>query len=114
MKISPLAKCPHLAQLLARWHFAEWGHLYPGGTVAGWLDHIRTRMNADRIPLTIIALDDREQPVGTAAITAHDMETHPELSPWLGGVYVVPAQRGRGVAIALIRDLIRRAAEAKS
>jgi len=82
---------------VAQWHFGEWGHHYPGGTVDGWLDHIRTRMNADRIPMTVIALDDGE-PIGTAALTEHDMETHRELSPWLGGVYVVPSSRGRGVA----------------
>jgi GNAT superfamily N-acetyltransferase len=94
---------------VAQWHFGEWGHHYPGGTVDGWLDHIRTRMNADRIPMTVIALDDGE-PIGTAALTDHDMETHRELSPWLGGVYVVPAARGRGVARALVGDVIDRAA----
>jgi GNAT superfamily N-acetyltransferase len=111
MTITPLADCPRFAPVIAQWHYAEWGHLYPGGTVAGWLDHIQTRMNADRIPMTIIAFDDRDEPVGTAALTEHDMETHPELSPWLGDVYVIPAARRRGVARALIGDLISRAAD---
>jgi hypothetical protein len=66
---------------------------YPGGTVDGWLDHIRTRMNRDRIPTAVVALDEVAAPVGTAALTEHDMETHRELSPWLGGVYVIPASR---------------------
>ena len=105
MRVTLLAERPHLAPVIAQWHFAEWGHLYPGGTIAGWLDHIRTRMNADRIPLTFIALDDGEEPVGTAAIVEHDMETHRELYPWLGGVYIIPAARRCGVASALIRDL---------
>jgi GNAT superfamily N-acetyltransferase len=94
---------------VAQWHFGEWGHHYPGGTVDAWLDHIRTRMNADRIPMTVVALDEGE-PIGTAALTERDMETHRELSPWLGGVYVVPSARGRGVARALVRDVIDRAA----
>lgn len=111
MRISPLADCPHLAPVVAQWHFDEWGHLYRGGTVDGWLDHIRTRINADRIPMTVVALDDDGQPVGTAALTEHDMETHRELSPWLGGVYVVPRARRRGVASALVRDLMGRAAD---
>lgn len=111
MKISPLADCPRLAPIIAQWHFVEWGHLYPGGTVDGWLHHIQTRMNDDRIPMTVVALDDGEEPIGTAALTEQDMETHPELSPWLGGVYVIPAVRGRGVASALVRDLIGRAAD---
>lgn len=103
MKISSLADCPHLAPVIAQWHFGEWGHLYPGGTVDGWLDHIRARMNADRIPMTVVAWDG-EEPVGTAALTEHDMETHRELSPWLGGVYVIPPARRSGVASALVRN----------
>ena len=39
------------------------------------------------------------------------METHPELSPWVGGVYVIPAARGRGVASALIGHVMSRAEE---
>ena len=39
------------------------------------------------------------------------MGTRPELSPWLGGVYVVPTSRGRDVASALVRALSGRAAE---
>lgn len=111
VKISSLADCPHLAPVIAQWHCGEWGHLYPGGTVDGWLRHIRTRMNADRIPITVVALDGAREPVGTAALTEHDMETHRELSPWLGGVYVIPPARRRGVASALVRDLMGRAAD---
>jgi GNAT superfamily N-acetyltransferase len=110
IKISPLHGCPYLAPVVAQWHFDEWGHLYPGGTVHGWLDHVRTRMNTDRIPMTVVALDDRDEPIGTAALTEHDMETHPELSPWLGGVYVIPTARRCGVASALVRYLMGSAA----
>jgi GNAT superfamily N-acetyltransferase len=111
MEIRSLADCPHLLPVIAQWHFGEWGHLYPGGTVDGWLDHLRTRMNADRIPMTVVALDPRRDPIGTAALTDHDMETHRELTPWLGGVYVVPTARRRGVASALIRHLMARVAD---
>ena len=38
------------------------------------------------------------------------METHPELSPWLSGVYVSLAWRGRGVGTALVRAATQRAA----
>ena len=107
MTILPLVDRPDLATVVAQWHFDEWGHLYPGGTVDGWLDHIRKRMNTDRIPMTVIALDDRGQPIGTAALVEHDMDTHRELSPWLGGVYVVPTARGRGVARAVVSHVIK-------
>jgi GNAT superfamily N-acetyltransferase len=107
--IIPLAECPLLAPVVAQGHFAEWGHLYPGGTVDGWLDHIKTRMNRDRISTTVVALDG-EEPLGTGALVEHDMETHPELSPWLGGVYVVPIARRRGIASAIVRHVMSCAA----
>src|SRR2546421_2679994 len=110
MKIIAPTDCPHLAPVIAQSHFGEWGHLYSGGTDDGWLDHIRTRMNADRVPMTVVALDDGGLPVGTAALTEDDMETHRELCPWLGGVYVIPPARRRGVASTLIRYLRARAA----
>jgi GNAT superfamily N-acetyltransferase len=109
--IIPLADRPDLAPEIARWHFSEWGHHYPGGTVEGWLEHIRTRMHADRVPMSVLALDDRGEPLGTACLTEHDMDTHPELSPWLGGVYVIPAARRQGVASALVRHLMARSAD---
>jgi len=54
INIIPLAERPLLVPVVAQWHFAEWGHLYPGGTVDGWLDHIKSRMNRDRIPTTVV------------------------------------------------------------
>jgi hypothetical protein len=85
MTIIPLAHRPDLAAVVAQWHFDEWGNLYPGGTVNGWLDHIRTRMNADRIPMTIIAQDDRGEPIGTAARGSESRENENnkiELISW--------------------------------
>jgi len=35
MTIIPLADRPDLATVVAEWHFDEWGHLYPGGTLDG-------------------------------------------------------------------------------
>jgi len=45
---------------------------------------------------------DGDEPLGTGALVERDMETHPELSPWLGGVYVTPIARRRGVASAIV------------
>jgi GNAT superfamily N-acetyltransferase len=39
------------------------------------------------------------------------MSTHPELSPWLAGTLVHPERRGEGIATALVRHAVSRAAE---
>ena len=38
------------------------------------------------------------------------MSTHREISPWLGGVFVAPAHRRKGIASALVRHAVRQAA----
>ncbi len=49
--------------------------------------------------------------VGTASLVADDMAERPELTPWLAGVFVAPAARGRGYAGRLV-DAVERAARA--
>jgi GNAT superfamily N-acetyltransferase len=53
-------------------------------------------------PQTFVLLVD-DEPVGTASLVAHDLDTRPDLTPWLAGVLVVPEARGRGHARSLIQ-----------
>ncbi|NKC32213.1 GNAT family N-acetyltransferase [Falsiroseomonas selenitidurans] len=43
------------------------------------------------------------EPVGTASLVCQDLESRPDLTPWLAGVVVQPAHRLRGHASALVR-----------
>ena len=52
-------------------------------------------------PQTFVLLVDN-QPVGTASLTAHDLDARPDLTPWLADVFVIPEARGRGY----VRDLL--------
>jgi GNAT superfamily N-acetyltransferase len=104
LRIESVADRPELADVVAGWHFAEWGHLTP------------TLSLADRVQGVLAAADgtyvavEGDEPVGTAGLVAHDMDTHPDLGPWLAGVYVTPDRRRRGVAAALTRFVAERAA----
>ncbi len=51
-----------------------------------------------------------EQLLGTVSLWRNDLQSRQDLTPWLGGLYVVPAFRGRGVARALQQYVLRRAA----
>lgn len=104
MQIEYLADHPSLIPQIARLHFEQWGYLRPGET----LDHRTRRLEAccgrGGVPSVVVALGGGELR-GTAMLIAHDMDTRPELTPWLAGVYVVAAYRERGCGSALVRRI---------
>ena len=105
--LTTLAEHRELVPWVAAEHFREWGAGHPGATLERWVMD-RAGTFADRIPWTLVALQG-ETPVGTAGLVHCDMDTHPELTPWLSGVYVAPAWRRRGIGTILVQ-----AAEAKA
>lgn len=109
MQIEYLADHPSLVPELARLHFKQWGYLRPEQT----LEH-RTRRLAEccgrgGVPSVVVALEDGAL-CGSAMLIASDMDTRPGLTPWLAGVYVVPACRGRGYGSTLVRRVESEAA----
>ncbi len=52
------------------------------------------------------------EPAGTASLVRQDLESRPDLSPWLAGVFVAPGFRGRGLATRLVRHVEAHAAAA--
>lgn len=109
VQITSLAEHPEWIRWVAEEHFGEWGAGHPGATLEAWVAD-RTNTRRDGVPLTLLALIDR-QPVGTAGLVECDMETHHELSPWLSGVYVTPRWRRHGIGTTLVHAVIRRAAD---
>src|SRR5437764_5079235 len=109
MTIEYLADHPEVLPIIARWQHAEWGHLRPNDSVEKRMERLRGSPDLDRLPLTVVALDDNGV-LGSASLVAHDMETRTELTPWLAGVFVGDSYRRRGIGAALVRRVI---AEAK-
>ncbi len=110
MQILPLAAAPFAIPILARWLHAEWGYYHERDSVERRFGELSGRLRDDGIPLTFVALEQGE-PIGTASLTADDMETRPELKPWLASVLVTPTARGRGVGSALVQAVVAKAAE---
>jgi GNAT superfamily N-acetyltransferase len=108
IQLITLAEHPEFIRWVAEEHFREWGAAHPGATVDAW-ESDRRGTRRDAVPCTLLALCD-SAPVGAAGLVACDMDTHPELTPWLSGVYVTPAWRGRGVGTTLVRAATARAA----
>lgn len=110
MRIAYLADHAEHVPELARLHFAEWGCLKPGESLAGRTARLRTCCGRRAVPCAVIALEGAELS-GSAMLVAHDMESHPHLGPWLAGVYVKPGHRRRGIASLLVARI---EAEARS
>jgi GNAT superfamily N-acetyltransferase len=96
--IDYLANCPEFVGELARLSWREWQEVYEQRkqTLDHSLKNYRERMNTDRLPLTLVALHSGEL-VGMVSLKFHDMDTRPDLDPWLGGLLVLPEWRNRGV-----------------
>ena len=101
--IQRLAALPDAASTAALWFYAEWGHRYPGRTPDMAIALFRQRANADRMPIAWIATDGLV-PVATASLMEVE-KPDDEPGPWVGGVYVVPSHRGRGLALRLMAAL---------
>jgi GNAT superfamily N-acetyltransferase len=91
---------PDLLEVAVRWRWQEWSRGKEPFEAA--LSRAQLASAAGlKIPQTFVLLVDNE-PVGTASLTAHDLEERPDLTPWLASVFVVPEARGRGYAAALV------------
>jgi GNAT superfamily N-acetyltransferase len=108
--IDHLANHPELTDELAQLAWAEWQSLYEqrGETFSNALRKYRERININRLPLALVALVDKEL-VGTVSLKHNDLDIRPEINPWLGGVFVIPEWRRRGVASLLMRRAVEEA-----
>ena len=104
MQIDYLADHPLLVPQLARLHFEQWGYLRPDESLELRTRRLEACCGRGGIPSVVVALEDGAL-LGSAMLIANDMDTCPDLTPWLAGVYVVAAFRGRGCGSALVRRI---------
>lgn len=110
METSYLADCPEHVPTLAAWFLDEWGFFVPNATVETFASRLQQHLNRERLPIAFVARDG-DQLLGSASLREHDMDTRRELTPWLGGVFVAPPYRNRGVGSQLVRLVETRARE---
>ncbi|MBX3014936.1 MAG: GNAT family N-acetyltransferase [Caldilineaceae bacterium] len=101
MDIAYLVDHPQHIPTLAHWQHEEWGHLNPGDTVSQRAERLGHHIGRPGIPMTLIALE-KATVLGSVALVVNDLQTHPQLTPFLASVYVAPPYRQRGVASALV------------
>ncbi len=101
MKIEYLADHQSLIPTLAEWFYAEWSHLHPGKSREDIQHIISLRINRDKVPMTLVALQENEL-IGSVSLKIYDMDNRPELTPWLASLYVREDCRGRGIGSKLV------------
>lgn len=103
-----LADFSDLVTTCASWAFNTWGKYNSAYTLDKRIESFTKHCNKDEIPLTLLAMNDERKPVGMASIRPTD-GIRPELSPWLGSVYVDPLYRNQGIAAQLVQETHRKA-----
>jgi N-acetylglutamate synthase-like GNAT family acetyltransferase len=107
MEILDLKDEPEHLPVLAEWHHKEWSDFNPDETIEQRIERMHAYLNESFIPSTFIAKDG--ELLASASIVAHDMETKPDLSPWLASVFVAPEQRGKGLGKRLVLHVMNEA-----
>jgi N-acetylglutamate synthase-like GNAT family acetyltransferase len=100
VQISYLTEHPEHIPQLAQWLFEQWDTILGEKTPETRISKLKAHMNRDELPIAWVAHADG-QLLGTAALRVHDLETHQDLTPWLGGVFVGSNFRRRGIGAAL-------------
>lgn len=105
-RIEPVHRYKSHIPTVASWHWNEWGHADPEGSLAAWTAALSTRINVGSIPTMFIAFSETDDPIGSVVLVESDMSTHPEFTPWIAGLYVVPSHREQGLGSALMEHAV--------
>ncbi|MGQ0556386.1 MAG: hypothetical protein ACT4PN_10660 [Nitrospiraceae bacterium] len=89
MDIRYLGDCQEAIPHIAHWLFDEWGRFLPGTSIEESIARLHERLHRDQLPLTLVAME-AGAAIGTVSLILCDMETRPDLSPWLASLYVAP------------------------
>lgn len=98
--IATLADHPQAVPILARWCYGEWGR-DDGLSLQDELNRFERALRPDTLPLVLIACHN-DDVIACAQLKTAEMPQFPELTYWLGGVYVAAPFRGQGVGRLLI------------
>lgn len=109
MIIVTLAARPDLVAILGEWHFAEWAELYHGWTLEQCQAELKSHNDPERIPTTLVALDEGGEPAGSVSLLLDDLPGYQRFSPWLGSLFVRPERRSAGVGGMLVAAAVAEA-----
>ena len=107
MKFVCLADRPEYIPDVALWNYNQWGYLQAKNSYEATVERLQNKLNRDKLPLPVIALDADENIIASAQLKRYEIDTWPEREYWLGSVYVRQSQRGCGTGGELCREMAR-------
>lgn len=109
MKVIDLKSAPQHIPQLAEWHHQEWAHLSSAdATVTTLVEQMSEYLTDTAIPKMFIC-EDANQVMGSSSLTAADMDSRTDLSPWLANVYVNAVHRNKGLGKLLVNAVVEHA-----
>jgi GNAT superfamily N-acetyltransferase len=107
LRLAAVAECTRDLPIFASWLWMQWGRRR-GRTPARSLQRVQRMATTRGLPFGVCAyLDDL--PAGFACCVPDDLDTRPDLSPWLASVFVRPDARGQGIASAVVGAVVEEA-----
>lgn len=104
MKIEYLADHSRVIPTIAQWAYEEWAYLHPERSYAEVERLIAEGSSKEDLPISLVAVL-RGKVIGWAVLKASDFKARPNLSPWLGGLYVDKQHRSKGVGSKLVVEI---------
>lgn len=104
LEIDYLANQPQFTGQIAELWCKEWSDKYNKNAIIRKTKSLKKASNINSIPLILVAYSENEL-LGTGAIFNNDLTERINLSPWLGGIYILEKYRGKGVATKIIKQV---------
>lgn len=102
IKVAFLADHAEAVPTLAQWFRAQWPDYYAAQTPEAIVQGFYSQANRNGLPVRLVAFMN-EAPAGTVVLRQRAVETLPDYSPGLGGLFVAEPYRRRGVGTELVR-----------
>ena len=104
MQIDLLADRPADIDVLVSPMFEYWRRVPTDDTLEARRGRLQGHLNRTHLPMAWVA-HDKGVVLGTAALRVTDLPGFDHLTPWLGGVFVLPEHQSRGIGAALCRHV---------
>ncbi len=109
IRITLLVDRPECVPTLTRWFEEEWEPHYGSHGKGDAGADLAECCRSDVLPLALVALDARGNPVGTVALRQSSVGSRPFESPWLAALLVEPGKRRQGVGTLLVAAIVEQA-----